>query len=56
MSAENFVPLHQVDAKILHWMSVDFDLQVMLEEKSLDHQHRWDSSSGEHECLQKISG
>ncbi len=39
----NFMAIHAI-----------VDLMKVLEEMSGDHQHHWDSFSGEHECLQKI--
>ena len=33
---KNCVPIHQVDADILHWINDSFDLLVALDEKSLE--------------------
>lgn len=43
----NFVPMYQVDVEILHRISDNFDLTVVLEEKSGHYQSQQDSSSEE---------
>ncbi len=39
---------------MFYWIDENSDLLVALEERSGDHQSYYDSSSGDHECLDKI--
>lgn len=45
MSVQNIEPIHLVDVELFHCKSVNFDLLVMLEERSWYHQRTMDMSA-----------
>ena len=49
MSVPSSEPNHQVDTEIFYWINTHFNLVVVPQEMSEDHQSQWDSSSRSHE-------
>ena len=43
MSVQDIVPVHLIDINIFQWTKQNFDLVVVLDEKSGGHQSQWDS-------------
>ncbi len=51
MFLPNLVPTHSADGETFYWIHENFDLLVVLDEKSGDHLIYYNLSSGDHECL-----